>query len=123
MKPFQWIVVPLLAALAIRELNSLRQHSWRTINLIRFAVWSIAAILVGFPDLTVPLARLFGIERGVDLVVYCFILASATVSLSLYSRQDKLERKLVQMARERALNETRRGDGDQRESADGGESL
>ena len=122
MKPFQWLVAPLLVALAIRELYALRRHSWRTINLIRFAVWSIAAILVAFPDLTVPLARMFGIERGVDLVVYCFILASATVSLSLYSRQDKLERKLVQMARERALNETRRGDGDQPNSTDEGEA-
>ena len=122
MKPFQWLVAPLLAALAIRELYALRRHSWRTINLIRFGVWLIAAVLVVFPDLTVPLARMFGIERGVDLVVYCFILASITVTLSLYSRQDRLERKLVQMARERALNETKRGEGDQQESADEGEA-
>lgn len=122
MKPFQWLVAPLLVALAFHELYILRRHSSRMIHLVRFGVWLIAAVLVVFPDLTVPLARMFGIERGVDLVVYCFILASITVTLSLYSRQDKLERKLVQMAREHALKETRRGEGVQQESANGGDA-
>ena len=109
MKLFQWIVAPLLVTLVVRELFRLRSRAWRAISFIRLAVWTMAMVLVVNPDLTVPAARLLGIERGVDLVVYLFILGSITISLYLYSRQDRLERKLVHLVRERALSETRRG--------------
>lgn len=113
MRPFQLIVGPVLVLLAARELLKIRESGLRVVRLLRFIVWSIAAVLVFWPDLTVPAARLFGIERGVDLVVYCFLLGSTTISLYLYARQDRLERKLVQLARERALEDARRGELDE----------
>jgi len=113
-KLFQLLIAPWLVLLVLRELYLLRWRTWQPIRLIRTVVWTVATVLVIFPDLTVPLARMLGIERGVDLVVYLFMLGSMAVSLYLYSRQDRLERKLVRLARERALTEIRHGDDKQK---------
>lgn len=106
---FQWIVGPSLALLAVREVVRSMRRGWRLISVARFAIWSVAAVLVVAPNLTVPMAKLLGIERGVDLVVYCFLIASSATTLYFYGRQDRLERKLVKLTRDLALDNVRRG--------------
>lgn len=106
---FQWIVGPSLALLAVREVVRSMRRGWRLISVARFVIWSVAAVLVVAPNLTVPMAKLLGIERGVDLVVYCFLIASSATTLYFYGRQDRLERKLVKLTRDLALDDVRRG--------------
>jgi hypothetical protein len=60
-------------------------------------------VLVVFPDLSVGLARLAGVGRGVDLVIYLSIVALAFLGLHLAARQQELEAKLVELTRELAL--------------------
>jgi hypothetical protein len=106
---FQWIVGPSLAWLALREAARATRRGWRVISIIRFVIWSLAAVLAFAPDITMPLARLFGVVRGVDLVVYCYMIATSATTLYFYSRQDRLERKIVKLTRDLALDHVRRG--------------
>jgi hypothetical protein len=62
-------------------------------------------VLVLFPDLSMRLAALFGVTRGVDLVLYLSIVALGFLWLHQAAKIQDLERKLALLVRELALRE------------------
>jgi small membrane protein len=79
---------------------------FRTRGAVR-AVAILAALgatsLVLFPNVSVRLAKLFGVARGVDLVIYLGFVALGFLWLHFAARQSDLERKLDDLVRELAL--------------------
>ena len=60
--------------------------------------------VVWFPDTTSDLASTVGIGRGVDLVLYVWVLASGLILLALHVKLIAYERKLTELARYFALH-------------------
>lgn len=108
---FQWITLPVLAAVAALDgYRVLFAHpSFRKDRVIRFVVWLLAAAAVYNPELTTAVASRVGIGSGSNLVLYAFVLAFLAVSFVFYSRSVRLERQLTDVVRHIAVSEARRG--------------
>jgi hypothetical protein len=72
-------------------------------RLLAVLLLSGAIVLVLFPDLTTSVARLLGVGRGTDLLLYVSLITGLHVALMLYLRTRDLERKITEQARAIAL--------------------
>jgi hypothetical protein len=105
MKPIQLILILLLVAIAGVYLLRLRKKSYDRLIVIFFILTGV--ILVSMPDLSAAIARLVGVGRGVDLVIYLGLLGLSFVCLLLYSKIRGLEAALTDLVRANALAEAR----------------
>mgnify|MGYP001085870399 CR=1 FL=1 len=105
------LVVALLLWLA-RYLVRLRTTGGTRLLAIFAALAGIT--LVVFPELSVVLAHLFGVTRGVDLVIYVTMVAFGFLWLHQAARTRELETRLNDLARQvaldRGLDQTRHGE-------------
>ncbi len=110
MTAFQWVTVPVFALLFLMEVARLlfRRPLFRADRLLRAAVWLLAGLAIWNPGLTVWAARLAGVDRGTDLVLYLFVLAFLGVSFYFYSRSVRLERQLTDLVRHIAISEAKK---------------
>jgi hypothetical protein len=79
----------------------------RTLGLTRILAVVAAlggVVLVLFPTLSTRIAGLFGVTRGVDLVIYVSLVAFGFLWLQLAVRMRGLEDRLVELARQVALD-------------------
>ena len=114
--PFQWLSIPILAVLLLRELLRGRRGSETTVLwLLRCCIWLGAAATIAEPDHVTLIAREIGIQRGADLVLYLFVLTSIGTSFFFYSRYVRLQRQITQLVRHLAIQDARRGDERSRE--------
>jgi hypothetical protein len=68
-------------------------------------LWLGAATVIAFPDSTMVAARLFGIGRGADLVLYVSIILILYLLFRVYVRLEQLDREITQIVRAVALRE------------------
>ena len=105
---FQWISLSLLLVLLIYEFAlALRGHTRRGFWVLRVSIWIAAGLAIYHPDLTTRLARLVGIQRGADLVLYLAVLFFVGATLYLYARCLRLQKQITQIVRHLAVNEPR----------------
>jgi hypothetical protein len=76
-----------------------------------FAMVVAGLIFVWFPDVTNRIAKLVGVGRGADLVMYVWIVVNLLLVLRLHLKLRDQSETLTKIARHIALNEA--GDGDQ----------
>jgi hypothetical protein len=72
-------------------------------------VWLGAGLLIVFPYITTRIARMVGIGRGADLILYIAILAGLTGAFYFYSRSRRLEVLVTDIIRREALRDPVRG--------------
>lgn len=86
--------------------------TWRRVmqNVIRPAealgwsvVWVGAALVVLAPNITTRLAGVFGVGRGVDLILYASVPVLFMLVFKLFIQHEKMERKLTDFVRREAL--------------------
>ena len=74
-----------------------------------FAVWILAWIIILFfafkPNVSDPLAGLFGIGRGVDLLLVAGLVLSLYMSFRLYIKFDDLNQQINELVRELAIRD------------------
>lgn len=108
MSPFQWIAVPILALVALRDIASFFRHATaRRFTALRILVWTAAALAIAFPDIPQHLALLVGITRGADLVFYLFVLAFLVGSLMVYGKLIHLQKQITDLVRILAVQQAR----------------
>ena len=108
MTPFQLIAIPVLLLLAVREAVAMKVRGGRRrFRIVRAVILLAAAAAIWEPSLLSRLARLLGIGRGTDLLLYLFLMTFIGVSFALYARCQKLERQIVALAREVTLDRDR----------------
>ncbi|TWT88031.1 hypothetical protein Pla100_57620 [Neorhodopirellula pilleata] len=101
---FQWIVVPLLSVFLLLEIHGMRSgRIRRTVRLARILLWAGAILLTLFPNVTSKLAILVGIGRGVDLIVYIFMIVASVAWLHMQTQHQRLQRSIVELARSQTL--------------------
>jgi hypothetical protein len=110
MNLFQWLTIPVLAAVLLAEMIGLaRKPTGRRLRLIRISVWAAALAAIVNPELPQAVATSVGIGRGADLVFYVGMLASLATFFYFYSRDFRLQGQLADVVRHLAIQNARRG--------------
>lgn len=86
-----------------------RAQAIRRLGLVAFAAFAAVSIL--FPDVWGRLARLVGVGRGTDLVLYALVVAFLSFTVTTYLRFRDLETNYTRLARRIALSEALRTTG------------
>jgi hypothetical protein len=69
------------------------------------AIWLTIIIVSFIPNLTTSVSNLFGIGRGMDLIVYISIIVLFYLIFRIYVKTESLEKNITKLIRERALDE------------------
>jgi small membrane protein len=99
----------LLAAIALVALFALR-GSTKAVHRILWRAYVVGILLAAaasvlFPGILVWLAKLVGVGRGTDLLLYILVITFLFVSVILFRRLDALERRYVGLARAVAIQQ------------------
>lgn len=106
MSPIQ---VVLLAALALAVYVTGRRVRQQVIGrgagLLWMVLWISAAVAIARPETTSYVARVFGVGRGVDFVLYASVISLFFLVFRLYVALDRFERRITELVRREALRE------------------
>jgi len=101
---FQWIAFAVLGiSFAITLTLTVRRTLSPRVGLAWGLLWIAAAVAIARPELTGEVARVLGIGRGTDLVLYFAILAMVFGFFAVYVRMRRIERDLTIIVRELAI--------------------
>ena len=85
------------------------RYRQRKIGTLAFLLWLVlwtgAAAVIVFPNSSVIVARLLGIGRGADLVLYTSLIVTFYVLFRVYVRLEQVNREITQIVRTLALRE------------------
>lgn len=97
------IVVVLLTAVRLLRGRGARTQAVRRLGLMLFAALAVWSIL--FPSVWNEIARLVGVGRGTDMVLYALVVAFLSFTLTNYFRFRDIEARYTKLARRLALDE------------------
>ncbi len=97
------IVVVVVAAVRLLRDRGARTQAVRRLGLMLFAALAVWSIL--FPSVWNQIARLVGVGRGTDMVMYALVVAFLSFTLTTYVRFRDLEARYTKLARRLALDE------------------
>lgn len=99
------VLAVVIVSLALMRGGSNARHlAIRRIMLVLFAC--VAALSIFFPELLTRVARMLGIGRGTDLVLYGLIVSFLVFMATTYQRFRHMESTLTKLSRRIALDET-----------------
>ncbi len=111
MTNFQLLTVIPFCLLAFWDLvGCLRQSDRRALRMVRLVTWLAAAVAIANPILVSRVATAIGIDRGANLVLYSFVIATMILAFYFYARQADLQRQITELVRHEAISEAERGD-------------
>ena len=97
------IVVVVVAAVRLLRDRGARTQALRRLGLTLFAGFAVWSIL--FPSVWNQIARLVGVGRGTDMVMYALVVAFLSFTLTTYVRFRDLEARYTKLARRLALDQ------------------
>lgn len=105
-----WIIKSLLLAglclVAVVMLRPIRSSTYLAIRRLGvIAIVLAAAVGVLFPELVASAARLIGVDKGVNLLVYFLFLVVLTQMANSYRTEKAMEEKITRLTRALALIE------------------
>lgn len=107
----QILLIAVVIAVAARLFRSRgeRSQALRRIGLLLFAAFAVVSILV--PDTWNAIARVAGVGRGTDMVLYALVVAFLSSTVTTYLRFRDMETRYTRLARRIALDEAGAGAG------------
>lgn len=87
----------------VRSSNAVYVQASKRIALVLFAVVNVYAVMR--PDDLTAVARLLGVGRGTDLVLYALVVAFMAGMFSMYQRFRVVDRRYTELARTVAIRE------------------
>ncbi len=106
MNLFQLMTLPLVAILFVRSLlRLLRGKQPRATALLGTVIWLSAGVAILHPELTIRIARLMGIGRGADLVLYLLVIASFLAWFYFYNKILSVQSDISEIVRRLALRD------------------
>jgi small membrane protein len=97
------IVVVIGAAIRLLRSRGARTQALRRLGLLFFAAFAVWSIL--FPSVWNQIARIVGVGRGTDMVLYALVVAFLSFTLTTYLRFRDFETRYTKLARRVALDE------------------
>lgn len=95
------LLVGFLAALFLHDWTTKSRH--RRLLYVQLVLFAGGSVLIVFPEIARRLARLVGIGRGVDFVMYPVVIWLVRESLLSRRRRREEEERLTELAREIAI--------------------
>ncbi len=96
------VVVVLIAVRLLRDRGA-RTQAVRRLGLLLFAAFAVWSIL--FPSVWNEIAKVVGVGRGTDMVLYALVVAFLSFTLTTYVRFREFEARYTKLARRLALDE------------------
>jgi len=96
------VVVVFVAARLLRGRGA-RTQAVRRLGLLLFAAFAVWSIL--FPSVWNRIAKLVGVGRGTDMVLYALVVAFLSFTVTTYVRFRDFESRYTKLARRQALDE------------------
>jgi small membrane protein len=104
MTVFQILGLLLVAVMLVTSVRNLMQVRARPLaSALWLLLWAAAGAAISAPDATTRVAKLLGINRGADLLVYCTALASFVGFFLVYVKIRQLTRDITVLTRELAF--------------------
>ncbi len=100
------LVVVFFSMMLIRGGSNAKHMAVRRIMVLLFAISAVLSIF--FPALLSQLARLVGVGRGTDLMLYAFIVSFLVYMSTTHQRFRQMETTLTKLSRRIALDEAER---------------
>ena len=97
------IVVVIFVAARLLRGRGARTQAVRRLGLLLFAAFAVWSIL--FPSVWNRIAKLVGVGRGTDMVLYALVVAFLSFTLTTYVRFRDFEARYTKLARRQALGE------------------
>jgi small membrane protein len=97
------IVVVFFVAARLLRGRGARTQAVRRLGLLVFAALAVWSIL--FPSVVTRFAKLVGVGRGTDMVLYALVVAFLSFTLTTYVRFHDFETRYTKLARRLALDE------------------
>lgn len=72
-------------------------------------IWAVALVAIFYPEQTTEIARILGIGRGVDVVVYASIAILFYLVFRLHVYQENIRTEISQLIREVSLRDVKKG--------------
>ena len=95
--------IPLGAAI-LRLLGAARSHRIHRRQAVGWlALWTMGLVVVWSPDLTIRLARMLGVARGVDAVLYLSVALLSYLVFRLYAALEKQDQVMTRLVSELVL--------------------
>lgn len=110
-----------VAAFVMLRGGGARHQAIRRLLMMLFVIGAASSVF--FPQIWTFAARLVGIGRGADLLLYFLVLTFLGFVASTYRRFRQLETNLTDLAREVALIRVAAGQKDEQKSAENGPST
>jgi hypothetical protein len=104
--PAALVLCTLLAALLVHDFTT-RGKSNRRLLALQVLVFAVGALLIVMPEIARRLARLVGIGRGVDFVLYPLVIWLVRESLVSRRRRHEEEERLTELVRGLAIERAR----------------
>jgi hypothetical protein len=101
MTPIQILLASGIVLIALYMYVRIRKSVLDTVLIFLFLVVGILFIL--FPEITNKLARVLGVNRGINLIFYTGFLILLFLILKLYARSRRLEQNLTELVRKISL--------------------
>lgn len=101
------ISVVVVVAFRLFRLRGARAQALRRLGLLVFAAFAVVSILI--PNVWNSIARLVGVGRGTDMVLYGLVVAFLSYMVTVYSRFRAVEASMTQLARHIALDGAKPG--------------
>ena len=100
------LIILVLAAVIAYEF---RMRSRLVDRLVVVALGGLGIILIGSPNLSTDVARVLGVGRGVDVVIYLSLLGVGFLQLVAFSKIRSMEGQITALVREIALHAAETG--------------
>jgi small membrane protein len=97
------VAIAIIAVLLTRSTAGARHQAVRRLLLVGFVVLAVLSVL--FPSWLTWLARLLGVGRGADLLLYALVIAFLSSLATTYRTTSLLNRRITVLARKVALAE------------------
>ncbi len=80
----------------------------RSVFIIWSSIWFVVIVVAVLPGTTTIVAKLFGIGRGIDVVVYLSIMVMYFLGFKLYNRVEETRKEITKLVREIAYMEKKK---------------
>lgn len=105
-QPIQIILFIIFGAAIIRTILRFRVGKLKASELVLWlAIWGGALIFSVMPNASFYFARLFGVGRGADLVVYLALVILFLLVFKVISKQETLEANITKLVRSAAIQD------------------
>jgi small membrane protein len=103
---FQLITLPLITLFFIRSIVKFaRGEQPRNIALLTVVIWLLAGFAILRPNTTMQLAKLMGIGRGTDLILYFLVITYLISFFYVYKKLFEMESAITEIVRHLAIRD------------------